>query len=132
MRKWRAWSLPLSPLGRLLLKLFREAHLGGPLSRSSKDDAEVGGEGKSHLFPMGKGKGSSLQSVQKQALRQVFPVHRGGRAEGVPRDSCRVETGHGEARDKSDPRLGAGARPLVDFPVGTRDCYRWPWLTLAL
>lgn len=51
MRKWRAWSLPLSPLGRLLLKQFREAHLGGPLSRSSKDDAEVGGEGKSHYFP---------------------------------------------------------------------------------
>ncbi|CAO2629738.1 hypothetical protein LEMLEM_LOCUS20625, partial [Lemmus lemmus] len=40
MRKWRAWSLPLSPLEWLLLKLFREAHLGGSLSPSSKDDAE--------------------------------------------------------------------------------------------
>lgn len=30
------------------------------------------------------------------------------------------------------PGLGAVARPWVDFPVGTRDGYRWPWLTLAL
>lgn len=40
----------------------------------------------------------------------------GGRAEGIPRDSCRVETVHGEAKDKSDPRLGSGARPLMTFP----------------
>lgn len=57
-----------------------------------------------------------MQSQRKQALRQVFPVHPGGRAEGIPRDSCRMETAHGETRGESDPRLGAGARPLVTFP----------------
>lgn len=57
-----------------------------------------------------------MQSPRKQALRQVFPVHPGGRAEGIPRDSCRMETAHGETKGESDPRLGAGARSLVTFP----------------
>lgn len=114
MRKWRAWSLPLSPLGRLLLKLFREAHLGGPLSRSSKDDAEVGGEGKSHLFPMG------------QAKVQVCRV-----CENKPSGKCFQSIGEGGQKEFQGTAAGW---KLAMVKPGTRVTRGWvlgpdPWLT---
>lgn len=62
---------------------------------------------------MGKAVAQVCRVYKTKPLEQVFPVRRGGWAGGIPKDSCRVETAHGEARGQEcDLGLGAVAQTL--------------------
>lgn len=67
---------------------------------------------------MGKAMAQVCRVYKNKPLEQLFPVHWGGWAGGIPKDSCRVETAHGEARGQEcDLGLGAVAPdPWLTFP----------------